>query len=60
LMGTREAPGVAQVPRLFFQGDANAVGRWWAALEGRCHGIFSRMKHNASGLPVAMRRGHIS
>jgi GT2 family glycosyltransferase len=41
LIGTRAAPGLAQVPRLLCRGERNVIRRWWATLQGRLAGLHS-------------------
>jgi len=59
LIGTREAPGLAQVPRLLFQGNPNALGRWWIALQGRFRGLWAHMKQGGHGSQIQMRRADL-
>jgi hypothetical protein len=50
LVGTGEAPGVAQVARRLLQGDTNALRRWRATLAGRLAG-----RATARGAPRHLR-----
>lgn len=39
LVGTRAAPGLAQVPRLCLGRERNVLRRWWSTLRGRVMGL---------------------
>lgn len=39
LIGTRSAPGLAQVPRLLLAGERHVPRRWWATARGRVAGL---------------------
>lgn len=39
VVGTRAAPGLAQVPRLLLTRESNVLPRWWSTLQGRWAGL---------------------
>ena len=54
LVGTSDAPGLLQVPRLMFRGRASAMARWGATQRARRAGFHEAQRHRASGV-VPMR-----